>query len=210
MRGAQLDTLLLGDDPQGWSRLGFVISEQAGRSTLRLGDTEIVLTASGEGFEGWSIRGVDHPIAGLANCTHEAGGTEPTGGHPNGIRGIDHIVFHSGDPAATVAEFEAAGIERRGGRSTESYGAPMQQVFFWLGDVILELIGPDEGEPTSTGPLAFFGLALWSDDLDASVTALAELAGEPREAVQPGRRIAGIRGSEVGVATPLALMSPHV
>lgn len=210
MRGAQLDTLLLGDDPQGWSRLGFVISERAGRSTLRLGNTEIVLTASGEGFEGWSVRGVDGPIAGLANCGHEAGGTEPTGGHPNGIRGIDHIVFHSGDPAATVAEFEAAGIERRGGRSTESYGAPMQQVFFWLGDVILELIGPDEGEPTSPGPLAFFGLALWSDDLDASVTALGELAGEPREAVQPGRRIAGIRGSEVGVATPLALMSPHV
>lgn len=210
MRGAQLDTVVLGDDPQGWIRLGFGISERPGGSALRLGSTDIVLTGSGAGFEGWCIRGVDHPIAGLAHLGHGPPDPEPTGDHPNGIRGIDHIVFHSGDPAATVAEFEAAGIERRGGRSTESYGAPMQQVFFWLGDVILELIGPDEGEPTSPGALSFFGLALWSDDLDASVTALGELAGQPKEAVQPGRRIAGIRGSEVGVATPLALMSPHV
>ena len=210
MRGAQLDTLVLGDDPQGWVRLGFEVSDHPEGAVLRLGNTDLLLTGSGAGFEGWSLRGVDQPVAGLERRGHEPRDEERAAEHPNGIRGIDHIVFHSGDPAATIAEFEATGIERRGGRSTDSYGAPMQQAFFWLGDVILELIGPDEGEPTGSGPLSFFGLALWSDDLDTSLDRLGDLAGRPKDAVQPGRRIAGIRGSDAGVSTQLALMSPHV
>ncbi|MGI9578788.1 MAG: glyoxalase [Microthrixaceae bacterium] len=210
MQGKQLDTVVLGDEPRGWAELGFSVSDHPLGAALRLGNTDLVLTDAGGGFEGWSIAGVDDSIAGLPLAAPDSRSEQPSTDHPNGVRGIDHIVFHSGDPDATVAEFESAGIERRGGRSTDSYGAPMRQVFFWLGDVILELIGPDEGEPTTDGPLSFFGLALWSGDLDASVTGLGELAGRPKDAVQPGRRIAGIRGAKVGVSTPLAFMSPHV
>lgn len=210
MQGKQLDTVVLGDEPQGWSELGFEVSDHVLGAAFRLGSTDVILTGSGGGFEGWSIEGVADSIAGLPAAGSDSSSETLSAEHSNGICGIDHIVFHSGDPDATVAEFQAAGIERRGGRSTDSYGAPMRQVFFWLGNVILELIGPDEGEPTTDGPLTFFGLALWSEDLDASVARMGELAGTPKDAVQPGRRIAGIRGAKVEVPTPLALMSPHV
>ena len=130
--------------------------------------------------------------------------------HPNGIVRIDHVVVRSGDADRTVAAFEAAGLEVRGGRSTTSYGSPMRQVFLWAGDVIVELVAPDHGEPTTDEPTSVFGLALVANDLDATAAHLGELLSPPRDAVQQGRRIAGLRGREVGISLPIAVMSPHV
>ena len=85
--------------------------------------------------------------------------------HPNGATYIDHVVLLSPDLARTKAAIEALGVEPRGERDSDTYGAPMRQVFFRLGEVILELIGqPDaagEGDP------GFFGLAITVGDLDA-------------------------------------------
>ena len=86
----------------------------------------------------------------------------------------------------------------------------MRQTFFWAGDVILELVGPDEGEPVTDEPTSIFGLALVSADLAATATALGDLLGTPKDAVQPGRQIAGLRNRAVGIALPIAVMSPHV
>jgi hypothetical protein len=55
-----------------------------------------------------------------------------------------------------------------------------------------------------------FGLALVADDLDATAAQLGELLSTPKPAVQPGRRIAGLRGAQVGISVPVAVMSPHV
>jgi hypothetical protein len=55
-------------------------------------------------------------------------------------------------------------------------------------------------------PARFWGLALLADDLEETVRQLGEHAGEIRDAVQPGRRIATVRRS-AGLAVPLALMS---
>jgi hypothetical protein len=53
-------------------------------------------------------------------------------------------------------------------------------------------------------------LALVVDDLDAACLRLgAELIGEPRDAVQPGRRIATLRPA-AGVGIPIALMTPEL
>ena len=123
---------------------------------------------------------------------------------------IDHVVVRSGDAERTVSAFEAAGLEVRGGRSTTSYGSPMRQVFLWAGDVIVELVAPDLGEPTTDEPTSVFGLALVADDLDATAAHLGELLSTPRDAVQQGRRIAGLRGREIGISLPIAVMSPHV
>jgi hypothetical protein len=86
----------------------------------------------------------------------------------------------------------------------------MRQVFFWAGDVIVELIGPDRDEPVTDEATSFFGLALVADDLDATASRLGELLSTPKDAVQPGRRIAGLRGARVGITVPVAVMSPHV
>jgi hypothetical protein len=119
-------------------------------------------------------------------------------------------VVSTGDVERTVAAFVDVGLEMRGERATTSYGSPMRQVFFWAGDVILELIGPDRGEPVTDEAASVFGLALVADDLDATAAHLGELLSTPKDAVQPGRRIAGLRGARTGISVPVAVMSPHV
>jgi hypothetical protein len=95
--------------------------------------------------------------------------------------------------------------ERRSG----TYGAPMRQVFFRLGEVILELIGPDEVDDVHRGrPARFFGLAFTVTDLDATKALLGDALGEPKDAVQPGRRIATLRHQDLGLSTAVAFMSP--
>ncbi|MDP1804003.1 MAG: hypothetical protein Q8K72_02445, partial [Acidimicrobiales bacterium] len=105
------------------------------------------------------------------------------------------------------AAIEALGVPQRGERTTESYGAPMRQLFFRLGEVILELVGqPDaagEGDP------GFFGLAITVADLDAAGRLLGAHLGDAKDAVQDGRRIATLRHREVGMSVATAFMSPE-
>jgi hypothetical protein len=46
------------------------------------------------------------------------------------------------------------------------------------------------------------------EDLDRLGGELGERLGEPRDAVQPGRRIASLR-TEAGVSPPLAFLTPE-
>jgi hypothetical protein len=203
----QLLAITLGDAPQAWRDAGFEVGPG---DVVVLGSTAVRLSGSGAGFEGWSLEGVDAPIDGLAT-TPAQGAASPTGAaHPNRISRIDHVVVRTGDCDRTTDAFRTAGFEVRGGRSTTSYGAPMRQTFFWAGDVILELVGPDAGEPTTEEPTSIFGLALVSEDLVATAALLGELLGTPKDAVQPGRQIAGLRHRQVGMSLPVAVMSPHV
>jgi hypothetical protein len=206
----QLTHLVLGDAPAAWSAAGFAVGDD-GR--FRLGGTEVLCLDLGDGpaFVGWALDGVLHDLDGLPTSDGHlaAAGDSLPATHPNGIRAIDHVVVRTGDCDRTIAAFETAGLEVRGGRSTTSYGAAMRQTFFWAGDVILELVGPDEGEPRTDEPTSIFGLALVADDLDTTAVALGELLGTPKDAVQEGRRIAGLRGREIGIGLPIAVMSPH-
>ena len=209
-RPHQLTHVVLGDPPEAWRSAGFDVD---GGGRFRLGRTEIIcldLGPSGAGFVGWALDGVDGALDGLATAdSHRTtGGRAPTS-HPNGISSIDHVVVRTDHSERTIAAFEAAGLEVRGGRSTTSYGAPMRQTFFWAGDVILELVGPDDGEPTTDEPTSIFGLALVADDLDATAEFLGDLLGAPKDAVQEGRRIAGLRHRDAGIGLPIAVMSPH-
>lgn len=199
----QLTTLELGDTPEAWAAAGFLVRSDA----VQLGRTVLRLTGRGDGVAGWALDGVDDPVDGVAPVPLAPLGDEVV--HPNGIERIDHVVVSSGDVDRTVEAFRQAGLDVRGGRSTTSYGSPMRQVFLWAGDVIVELIGPDDGQPTRDEPTAVFGLALVAGDLDRTATALGDLLGTPKDAVQPGRRIAGLRGATVGISVPLAVMSPH-
>ncbi|MDQ2679273.1 MAG: VOC family protein [Actinomycetota bacterium] len=211
-RSAPLTTIELGDDPSAWSAAGFTVTDD----TVVLGGTTVALTGAGGGFRGWAFAGLDPlRLDGLPDSERSDGplGDGPDGdgpAHPNGIVSIDHVVVRTGDCDRTVAAFEQAGFEVRGGRSTTSYGAPMRQTFFWAGDVIVELVGPDAGEPTTDEPTSIFGLALVATDLDATAEHLGDLMGAPKDAVQDGRRIAGLRHRQVGISLPIAVMSPHV
>ncbi len=83
----------------------------------------------------------------------------------------------------------------------------MRQVFFRLGEVILEVIGaPDK---SGEGDAGFFGLAHTVADLDAVAKLLGPALGNVKDAVQPGRRIATLRHRDVGMSVATAFMSPE-
>ena len=58
-----------------------------------------------------------------------------------------------------------------------------------------------------SGPARLWGLAFSVDDLERTAHSLGGLLGAPREAVQPGRRIATLRG-QAGLGPAIAFMSP--
>jgi hypothetical protein len=78
-----------------------------------------------------------------------------------------------------------------------------------MGEVVLEVVGSPEPEPDAASkPATFWGLALTLDDLDAAFALLGpDRMGEPKPAVQQGRRITTIR-SAAGLGLPLALLDP--
>ena len=91
---------------------------------------------------------------------------------------------HAPTSRAPPRRSRRSGSRRRGERDSDTYGAPMRQVFFRLGEVILELIG--QIDTAGEGDPGFFGLAITVDDLDAAGAA-ARRAPRPVE----GRRAGG-------------------
>jgi hypothetical protein len=83
----------------------------------------------------------------------------------------------------------------------------MRQVFFRLGEVILELIG--QPGAAGAGEPGFFGLAITVDDLDAVAETLGDHLGGIKDAVQDGRRIATLRHRDLGMSVATALMTPE-
>ena len=207
----QLRHIELGDEPSAWRSAGFVVDEHG---HLPLGATTITLTGAGGGFLSWWIEGVESDLDGLSTRRPGADLLEPTGRavpteHPNGVCRIDHVVITTGDGERTGAALRSAGLDLRRVRPVTGQGAPRRQLFWWAGDVILEVVAPEEGAGDPEVPTQVFGLALVAEDLEATAARLGELMGRPRDAVQPGRRIAGLRGDRLGVSLPVAVMSPH-
>ena len=188
----RLTALRIAGDPAAWAALGFAVA--GGR--LRAGGVTIELAGpgAGEGILAWSVDG----LAGGPLPAFAAGGEGPEE-HPNGVCAVDHVVALAGDLEAAIGAFEQAGMSPR--RIREA-GGGLRQAFYVLDTALLELAGPAEGE---TG-LRFWGLTLVASDLDALAARLGPLLGEPRPAVQPGRRIATLR-REAGLGLPVAFMS---
>jgi catechol 2,3-dioxygenase-like lactoylglutathione lyase family enzyme len=209
--GVTIDEILVGDPPAAWEAAGFAVDDDG---TCRIGSVRVRLVGrdGGKRILGWSLRDApparlaDGLLDGLPTTASEAPPATP-GTHPNGATHIDHVVLLSPDLARTIAALQALGLEPRGERDTDSYGAPMRQTFFRLGEVILELIGqPDsagEGDP------GFFGLAITVSDLDRVALDLGEHLGAVKDAVQDGRRIATLRHRDLGMSVAIALMSPE-
>jgi hypothetical protein len=200
----RLAALAVADEPAAWTDAGFAVD---GGGRCWLGDVAVALTpGTGTGVQAWSVEGVDGPVDGLPAL--DLPPEEPVDAavlHPNGTTAVDHVVVMTPDLDRTVAALEQAGLESRRVRDADAGGRPIRQVFFRLGDPVLEVVGPPE--PSGDGPARFFGLALTVADLDGTATALGDHLGEVKDAVQPGRRIATLRRS-AGCTTALAFMSP--
>jgi hypothetical protein len=207
--GVTIDEILVGDAPEAWRAAGFTVDDDG---TCRIGTVRVRLVGrdGGKRILGWTLRGApearlaDGRLDGLPTTSSTAAPAAPAE-HPNGATHIDHVVLLSPDLPRTTAALDAIGLSPRGERDTDTYGAPMRQIFFRLGEVVLELVGgtePGDGEP------GFFGLAITVDDLDATGALLGAHLGTAKDAVQEGRRIATLRHRELGMSVATAFMSP--
>ena len=202
----QLTSVWLDDRPDGWAAAGFDVRDDS----VAIGNTVIRLGSSDDpqrGIQAVSIEGLDGPIDGIDLRPDESEALRPaaadSAAHPNGVVHIDHLVVFSPDVERTRAALATAGLEVRRTRVGDD---GRRQVFFWLGDVILELIGPVEPD---TGPPIVWGLALSCADIDAAADLLGPALGSVKPAIQEGRRIATIRTKDLGISTAIALMTPH-
>jgi len=203
-----LDALEVGDAPEAWADAGFVVTDDE----VVVGPVRIRCLGDGAGHDRWRLRaddGVDVPssVDGIATATTAADVPDPVA-HPNRVTGFDHVVLRSPDLDRTTEALGALGLDLRRTRSFGEGEGAFQQRFFRLGGVILELVGP--AVPAGDGPCTIWGYALVTDDIDASAALLGERCSAPKDAVQPGRRIATVRTRDLGIGPTVALMTPHV
>ena len=192
-RHGQLTALHLAETCEDLEHLGFGAGP--------LGQTALV---GGSPTLGASLAGIDE-LDGLVLRDYEPVAASP-GEHANGVRSIDHVVVMTPNPDRTQAAFEAQRLDARRVRRIETSKGTRRQTFFWMGDVICEVGGPDDG--TGDGPATWWGLALTVADIDATVRFYGENASPVKAAVQPGRRVSTLRSRRS--TTPVLLISPHV
>jgi hypothetical protein len=201
--------LVIGDAPKSWRDAGFAVDDDgcAQISTVRF---RFVGDGSARGIHNWGVSGVsDGSIDGLAGALVEPVATEAPS-HPNTTTSLDHIVIATADIDRTVCGFVAQGCEPRRERIGGSERNPIRQVFVRAGEVIIEIIGPPkppERAEDRARPATFWGLAFTVADLEACAARLADACGTPKDAVQPGRRIATLRHNALGISVPTAFMS---
>lgn len=220
----ELAGLALGDRPERWEALGFAVRQ----AHVDLGAIRIALGAEGRGITGWAIRGIEdtEDIDGLPTATAGTGPTVPAGAgpgptvlagagagptpdspHPNGATGVDHVVVVTPNFDRTAAALARIGMPLRRIRDVGAPGEPaaFRQGFRRLGPAILELV---EAKTVPPGPARFWGLVVIVDDLDALAERLGDRLGNIKPAVQPGRRIATLRG-HAQLGQKLAFMDPE-
>jgi hypothetical protein len=203
--------LTVGDEPGAWRAAGFDVEDDrcdVGGVTLHL-----VGVHRGRGILGWSLDpAIAHVVDGLtpadARATPSPDGPAPddrrsSSEHPNRIDAIDHLVVATPDVDRTTRALEAIGTSARRTIDGARGDADVRYRFFRLGPCVLELIGPVE--PSGDGPARFVGLAFSAPSLDG----LGPHASDPRDAVQPGRRIVTVRTRELGISVPVAVLTPR-
>jgi catechol 2,3-dioxygenase-like lactoylglutathione lyase family enzyme len=190
-----LHELQIADEPADWRALGFEVNGGA----CRVSSVVLRLVGKGprRGILGWTL-GDGEPAP------------PPTGAHPNGVVRFDHVVLMSPDLDRTVEDLRADGFELRRIREGETPGGSTRQAFFRLGEPVLEVVQAPEGTSVARNPdspARLWGLAFLVEDLERTTSTLGSLVGTPRDAVQPGRRIATLR-SEAGIGPAIAFMTP--
>jgi hypothetical protein len=190
----ELAALSIGDPPERWRALGFVVND---RDRIVVGDVELRLGDSGSGITGWTLRNVerDGDIDGLpTTVTTEP--PDPAPAQPNGVVGVDHVVITTPDFDRTVAALDVRGLALRRTRQA----GDRRQGFRRLGPAIMEIVEA----PEATRP-GFWGVTFMVADLRTLGDALATHVGDVRPAVQPGRHIATLARS-AGLSMPVAFM----
>lgn len=209
-----VEELVLAADGDAWRAAGFRVDDG---DVVRVGSVPLTLAgaAAGKRVVRCVLRDVASddfdglPTTRAADSTRADGAQTDAEPHPNGVTRIDHLVAFTPDLDRTVAAGQALGLDLRRIRDEPAPAGSPRQAFFRLGDLILEIAQAPPGSPLQPdSPARFYGLAFVVDDIDATAAALGDLCGGPRDAIQPGRRIATVR-KQAGLGLPVAFMTPR-
>lgn len=190
-----IDELEIADEPAAWSALGFEVLD----GICAVSRVRLCLVGPGprRGIVGWTLG-------------DGARSSAPAPQHRNGAVAVDHVVMLTPDLDRTVGELEGQGFDLRRVREGPTPGGSTRQAFFRAGEPILEVVQapPDTSVARDPGgPARLWGVAVTVEDIEATARELGELLGPPRDAVQPGRRIATVR-KEAGLGPALAFITP--
>jgi hypothetical protein len=212
--GPRVEWLSVAGDADGWRSIGLTVTDDG---MIPLVGTSIRLVPAsdhptGSGIVGWALSGTITGVVGEPGSvadvdglsTHVVSPMAPMyAQHRVGASGLDHVVVSTADLERTSAAIAGAtGCELKRIREVGS----MRQGFHRIGrgGLIVELV---ERPDLPQGPASFWGLVLIVDDLGTACDVIGpERVSPPKDAVQPGRRIATIRG-DVGLGLPVALMT---
>jgi Glyoxalase-like domain len=205
-----IDELVIADPPAAWRAAGFHV--EGDRCLVGAVRLRLVGPGPARGMVGWSIRGaatldLDGLPTAASTSPPPAASRTP---HPNGVVSIDHVVVLTPDIDRTTAALRDAGFDLRREREGPTPGGSTRQSFFRMGDAILEIVQAPEGTRIAgdrNGPARHWGISFLVEDLERTAASLGDLLGEPRAAVQPGRRIATLR-KEAGLGPAIAFMTP--
>jgi hypothetical protein len=197
----EIASLAIGDAPERWAEMGFVVTGGA----AWISGIRHEVGAAGAGVVAWTLRPAPALLTELPVAGGDPSPPAPTPPHPNGVIALDHVVVATPDLGRTVDAFVAAGLRVRRTREIGTPARPMRQAFFRLGPAIVEVVGPVTA--SGSGAASFYGLAFTVADLDATAAFLGGRLEPAIDAVQPGRRIATLARS-AGSTVPMAFMSP--
>jgi hypothetical protein len=203
-----VDELFIAAAPDSWRAAGFTVDGE----TSEVGTVRLRLEGTGarSGITRWSVRdAASLDLDGLDTASSDA---LPAAGatHPNGTVSIDHIVVISPDLDRTSSVLQGAGFDLRRVREGDTPGGSPRQAFFRMGELILEVVQAPAGTKIASnpsGPARLWGISFLAEDLETPAASLGESLGEPRDAVQPGRRIATV-ASAAGLGPAIAFMTP--
>ncbi|MEZ0342007.1 glyoxalase [Mycobacterium sp. pV006] len=202
-----LFALQVADPADAWTRCGFDVDADG---VCSVGGVAIRLLGRerGTGIVGWSLGGLppESPdeLDGIPTTRSDSPGAAP-GAHPNGVTAIDHVVLMSPNLQRTVTSLAAIGVHPRRERDAELGGRPIRQIFFRLGDVILEVVGSRDSAGADVSRL--WGITYVVTDIDATAAFFGDLTAPVKDAVQPGRRITTLRNLELGMSVRTAMIS---
>jgi hypothetical protein len=203
-----VDELEVADPADAWMRAGFGVGSDGVCSIGGVG-IRLVGRGRGTGIVGWSLHGLPpdsslDDLDGIPTRRSDAVAAAPAT-HANGVTSIDHVVVLSPDLGRTVEALAAVGVDPRRERDGELGGQPIRQIFFRLGEVIVEVVGSPG--TASEGPSTLWGLTYVVEDIDATAAFFGDRTTPVKDAVQPGRRITTLHHHELGMSVRSAMIS---
>jgi len=199
-----VEEIQIADPAEAWRGAGFSVGD-SGVSRVGGVGLRLVGRERGTGIIGWSLSGISGgDVDGIPTSPAHTTPAEPVT-HANGVTGIDHVVLLTPDLARTVAALAAIDVLPRRERDAEMGGRPIRQIFFRLGEVIVEVVGSPE--VAGEGPASLWGITYVVDNIEATAAFFGDRTLPVKDAVQPGRRITTLRHADLGMSVRTAMIS---